>query len=51
MRARLEPDSDIISGAFRNGNSGLDSGLKQGHRCVSEHPTKKLLEQKNQQGE
>jgi len=37
VRARLEPDSDIIRGAFRNGNSGLDSGLKQGHRCVSEH--------------
>jgi len=34
---RIKPDSDIIIDAFRWDNSGLDSGLKQGHRCVNEH--------------
>lgn len=37
MRARLQPDNDVITGAFRLGNSGLDSGLKQGYRRVFEH--------------
>ena len=37
MRARFWPDSNVISGAFRSADSGLDSGLKQGDRCVNEH--------------
>ena len=37
MHARLQHDNDVITSAFRLGNSGLDSELKQGHRCVSEH--------------
>ena len=37
MRARFWPDGNVISGAFRCDDSGLDSGLKQGDRCVNEH--------------
>ena len=37
MPARLEPDNHVISSAFRNQDSGLESELKQGHRCASEH--------------
>lgn len=37
MRACFCPDNNIITGAFSFGNSGLDSSLKQGHRCVNEH--------------
>jgi len=37
VHARLQHDNDVITSAFRLGNSGLDSELKQGHRCVHEH--------------
>jgi len=37
VRARFWPDGNVISGAFRCDDSGLDSGLKQGDRCVNEH--------------
>lgn len=37
MHGRLEPASSYISDTFRNEDSGLDSGHKQGQRCVNEH--------------
>ena len=40
---RLWPDSDVISSTFRNGYSGLDSGLKQGRRCESEHTYEEIV--------
>ncbi|MCD8521063.1 MAG: DUF695 domain-containing protein [Saccharospirillaceae bacterium] len=47
MRARLQPDNDIINGAFRNSNRGLDSVLKQRHRCVSEHAYEETVSRMN----